>query len=235
MALTEAEVEEAADGLNQSYCADIGAPPLALPIPVEEIAEQYLGYEIEFTDRGIFSDPRLLGGIDLEAKTIFVNASVQDHDGRYSFTVAHEIGHHVLHREAHLAKVTEEGNSILCREVANKPRIEIEADRFAAALLMPASLVSKAVRNQKSYRHIKSIGQARGLAATLIKHEGFENVSNTAMVNRFIDLKYVPYSLGYQDGVSRPRRGFRPSMARTLRLSTRNIRGIWNVLMRTSR
>ena len=229
MALTEAEVEEAADGLNQSYCSDIGVPPLALPIPVEEIAEQYLGYEIEFTDRGIFSDPRLLGGIDLEAKTIFVNASVQDHDGRYSFTVAHEIGHHVLHREAHLAKVTEEGNSILCREVANKPQIEIEADRFAAALLMPASLVSKAVRNQKSYRHIKSIGQARGLASALIKNEGFNNVSNTAMVNRLIDLEYVPASLGYQDGVSKPRRYFRPSIVQIRKLTRRTLQKIKRV------
>ena len=212
MALTAAEIEEAADGLNHSYYSSSGGSSIELPIPVEEIAEQHLGYEIEFTDRGIFSNPQLLGGIDLESKTIFVNASVQDHDGRYSFTVAHEIGHHILHRESYLASVSEGDKSILCREVSNKPPIEIEADRFAAALLMPATVVREAMARQKAYRRIKSVGQARGLAATLIQREGFSNVSNTAMVNRLIDLDYVPDSLGYQDGVTTRRRAFRPSL-----------------------
>ena len=65
---------------------------------------------------------------------------------------------------------------------------------------------------QRPYRRIKSIGQARGLAATLIQKEGFSNVSNTAMVNRLIDLHYIPASLGYQDGVTIRRRAFRLSL-----------------------
>ena len=112
----------------------------------------------------------------------------------------------------YLALVSEDDKSILCREVSNKPPIEIEADRFAAALLMPATVVKEAMARQKAYRRIKSIGQARGLAATLIQKEGFSNVSNTAMVNRLIDLHYIPASLGYQDGVTIRRRAFRPSL-----------------------
>ena len=112
----------------------------------------------------------------------------------------------------YLALVSEDDKSILCREVSNKPPIEIEADRFAAALLMPATVVKEAMARQKTYRRIKSIGQARGLAATLIQQEGFSNVSNTAMVNRLIDLGYIPTSLGYQDGVPTRRRAFRPSL-----------------------
>jgi len=217
LALTPTEVEEAANGLNRDYHSAT-AEPLTLPIPIEAIAEQYLGYAIEFTDRGIFEDPRLLGGIDLNSKIIFVNASVEDHDGRYSFTVAHEVGHHVLHREAHLDNESENRKSILCREVANKPQIEIEADRFAAALLMPSTLVLAAVKRQRTYRRIRSIGQARGLASALISREGFENVSNTAMVNRLIDLGIVPSSLGYQDGVTKARRRYRSASIRFSKL-----------------
>ena len=98
MALTSAEVEEAADGLNHSYYSSSGGSSIGLPIPVEEIAEQHLGYEIEFTDEAFSVIPSYLVASTSRSKTIFVNASVQDHDGRYSFTVAHEVGHHVLHR-----------------------------------------------------------------------------------------------------------------------------------------
>ena len=89
---SDAVIEELANRLHAEYLAH-DALPLNLPVPVEEIAEQFLGYEIDFSETGIFSDPDILGGIDFEKNKIYVNASVADHDGRYSFTVAHELGH----------------------------------------------------------------------------------------------------------------------------------------------
>ena len=86
------EVEELADGLNLLYCKHHTQFPLTLPIPIEDIAEHYLGYSIDFADDGLFSDPDILGGIDFEENKIYVNASVEDHDGRYCFTIAHEVG-----------------------------------------------------------------------------------------------------------------------------------------------
>ena len=194
------EVEKLADGLNHTYCADL-AQPLTLPIPIEDIAEHYLGYSIEFMDDGLFSDPQILGGIDFEEHRIYVNASVEDHDGRYCFTIAHEIGHHVLHRDAYLQNRGEGEREILCRDARNKPQIEVEADRFAAALLMPSEAVQKVISNVKSKRRVATIGQARGLASNVIKEGKFDNVSNTAMVNRLIDLGIISNSIGYQAGV----------------------------------
>jgi Zn-dependent peptidase ImmA (M78 family) len=195
------EVEELADGLNLLYCKHHTQFPLTLPIPIEDIAEHYLGYSIDFADDGLFSDPDILGGIDFEENKIYVNASVEDHDGRYCFTIAHEVGHHVLHRDAYLENSDGGEKEILCRDSRNKPQIEVEADRFAAALLMPSDAVQKVIRNINSKRRVATIGQARGLASKVIKEGKFDNVSNTAMVNRLIDLGIISNSIGYEAGV----------------------------------
>ena len=137
---------------------------------------------------------------------------MEDHDGRYCFTIAHEIGHHVLHRDAYLQNRGDGEREILCRDARNKPQIEVEADRFAAALLMPSEAVQKVIGNVKSKRRVATIGQARGLASNVIKEGKFDNVSNTAMVNRLIDLGIISNSIGYPDSVysEYAERPFRP-------------------------
>ena len=44
----------------------------------------------------------MIGGIDFDSNTIIINAAIESHIGRYSFTIAHEIAHHVLHRDVFL-------------------------------------------------------------------------------------------------------------------------------------
>ncbi len=201
--LTDAEIEDAAKGLYLEYHRGVESVSHAnnLPVLVEDIAEHFLGYEIDFSETGIFADPDVLGGIDFEHKKIYVNTSVADHEGRYSFTVAHEIGHHVLHRDRYLQNAADRENVTLCRDTGKKPRIEVEADRFAAALLMPAEILKKAV-GQRS-RHVKMVGQARALANHLITECGFDNVSNSAMINRMKDLRLLEKNIPYQGAKSR--------------------------------
>ena len=196
------EIEKLADEFNLTYFSANNENSITLPVPVEDIAEHYLGYQIDFVNEGLFSDPEILGGIDFDENKIHVNASVEDHDGRYAFTIAHEIGHHVLHRDAYLKENLEGEKEILCRDARNKPRIELEADRFAAALLMPAQSVRDILSQVNSSQKVKTIGQARGLASKIIKEGELNNVSNTAMVNRLIDLKVISDYIGYQKGIN---------------------------------
>jgi Zn-dependent peptidase ImmA (M78 family) len=196
------EIEKLADGLNHTYCTDHTRNSLILPIPIEDMAEHYLGYSIDFVDDGIFSDPEILGGIDFEESKIYVNASVEDHDGRYAFTIAHEIGHHVLHRVAYLKDNVDGNKEILCRDSRNKPQIELEADRFAAALLMPAEAIQNITSTISPRPKVNSIKQARGLASKIINEGKLDNVSNTAMVNRLIDLEIISSTIGYQRGIN---------------------------------
>ena len=193
------EIEEAADEFSNIYFVATGRN-LTAPIPVEDMAEHYLGYSIDLRDDGLFSDPEFLGGIDFDKNEIYVNVAIENHDGRYAFTVAHETGHHVLHKEVYLKIDGADEKQILCRDTGDKPHIEVEADRFAAALLMPSKAIQVALSDLSSKHKVMTIGQARGLASRLTKEAGFENVSNTAMINRLIDLSFISNEIGYQDG-----------------------------------
>lgn len=199
--LSAESIEDRADTLRLEYSAWAGTDA-SKPVSVEVVAEQYLGYEIDISDSGMFSDPECMGGILFESKTITVNAAVAEHEGRYNFTLAHEIGHHALHRAHYLRNKQPIGEQVICREVGSKPLIERQADRFAAALLMPAEQVKSVYEillagSQPADK--PSTGQLRGIAAKVLEIGGFNHVSNTAMVNRLIDLGLVSGAL-YQSG-----------------------------------
>ena len=183
---------------------------LSAPIPVENIAEKYLGYQIELTNEGLFSEPTMLGGIIFDENTIQINGGIENQDGRYNFTVAHEIGHHTLHKTWLYAQRSQqklfedsEVQSILCREEGVKPRGEIQADKFAACLLMPEQLVKETFINiykypidVTSHQICKEFGlpvdvEAKMIAEKVIEKGGFTNVSKIAMVNRLINLKLI--------------------------------------------
>lgn len=190
-------IEEGADRLLDQYRDFAGS--FDLPVPVESIAEHCLGYDLEITDEGLFADPSFLGGISFETNTIFVNASIEDHEGRYTFTIAHEIGHHVLHRDLYDELVADR-SQILCREQKQKPLIERQADRFAAALIMPRYILSNEVQ-RSGQKMPRTLGEALRLANCLKNESGFDNVSLSALVNRLKDLGMIHQSIPYQTGV----------------------------------
>jgi Zn-dependent peptidase ImmA (M78 family) len=64
-----------------------------VPVPVVEIAES-LGLRVVL---GEFPQPDVAGLIDLNQQKIIANA--EDHPNRRAFTIAHEIGHFILHRD----------------------------------------------------------------------------------------------------------------------------------------
>lgn len=200
-------IEEAAESLLERYEKFSGKN--ISPVPVESIAEHLLGYTLEITDEGLFSDPNFLGGISFEANTIFVNASVETHEGRYTFTVAHEIGHHVLHKDLFESQVVDQ-SQILCREQKKKPLIERQADRFAAALMMPRAILLKCNSVTKQRTIPKTLPQAIGLANSVKAECDFSNVSLSALVNRLKDLSLISDEIPYQSG-SRWRMRRRPS------------------------
>ena len=191
--ITTEDIELAAETLLEQY--RITSKREKFPVLVENIAEQFLGYSIDITDAGLFSNPKLLGGISFETDTIFINASIEDHEGRYNFTVAHEIGHHILHKEIFNKSVDRKGE-ILCREISTKPLLEQQADRFAAALLMPRKELTDAVGLQKS----KSIYEALKVAKKVQAAIKIDNVSTSAIINRLKDLDLLDASIPYQSG-----------------------------------
>ena len=192
----------------QSLLEDFYHRPVTVydtPIPVERIAE-FLDYEIDIIEDGPFFKSDILGGIVFDDRVIQVASTVADHEGRYSFTIAHEIGHHILHREIYLARKENEEQPAMCREKGRKPKAEQQADRFAAAILMPIDLLEQAIDRsglKKALKNLTSVYDARQSADQIKKTGSFLNVSNTAILNRLIDLKHI-INVPYQSTAEKP-------------------------------
>lgn len=112
------------------------------PIKVEEIAD--FVYDLNFEEKNLdycSNSGDVLAAIDISNKLIIINSAkkyeLYANEGRKNFTIAHELGHFVLHKE--LVKSIQ---PILCREIGTaKKGIERQADLFAVYLLMPEKMV----------------------------------------------------------------------------------------------
>ena len=79
-------------------------------------------------------------------------------------------------------------------------------------MLLSSEAVQNVVSNIISKRRVLTIGQVQGLAINVTKEGKIDNVSNTAMANRLIDLGIISNSIGYPDSVysEYAERPFRP-------------------------
>jgi hypothetical protein len=125
-------------------CFGLSSAP---PIPVEDIARSLLVLWIEEADDlrtlpGAPRDQGRLSGLLVPSElTIWLDRSEAERSpGRRRFTIAHEVGHFVLH-----AGRSQAADSSYCRgsDLEQRDSIEGEANRFAAALLMPDQLLER--------------------------------------------------------------------------------------------
>ncbi|MFP6834358.1 MAG: ImmA/IrrE family metallo-endopeptidase [Porticoccaceae bacterium] len=165
------------------------------PVPVEQIAEQYLGYDLDFVEDDGALPGDVIGGIDFDTNTITINSAIESHLGRYSFTIAHETAHHVLHKDLFLK--ARSGASIMCRGGKKRPIEEVQADRFAEALLMPKERVIEASYSLQTSRPLFRKSRIV-LAARVIKASGLTNVSVSAM-----DMRLQHLNLSTKSGWAR--------------------------------
>lgn len=132
----------AATGLLKKY--KIVAPP----IDPETIAEAE-GIRVLYADFAPPSDKDTSGFFRLSDNSILVNNDISDN--RITFTIAHELAHHVLHQEYIRS------NNYMPMPRNNwypngKPKEEVEADTFAANLLVPLPMLKK-------YMNVASVGE----------------------------------------------------------------------------
>lgn len=185
------------------------------PIDVDEIVEGYLGLTLEVVDlkdRLGFRDA--LGATWLDEGCVRIDESLESQEGRFTFTVAHEIGHWKLHRPHYEAsKLTlplfalEAGvaptAAVVCRATERKAPAEWQADQFAARLLMPAAAVRTAALavckgklpvwdGLAANRKAGTLdSRLYALAVKVLDVGNFANVSKEAMSYRLLDLHLV--------------------------------------------
>jgi len=111
-----------------------------LPVPVEEIASR-LGVVIHWQRFGADDVSGLLLREPGQAAVIGVNAD--NAKSRQRFTIAHELGHYLLHEGKRL--VLDRSVRVNFRDSASSLATDVEemqANAFAAGLLMPADAVT---------------------------------------------------------------------------------------------
>ncbi len=138
-----ARIEDKAWELVKRCRLKLGLAEIPLPIPVENWIEHPLGYAFAIVDLSHLGK-HVLGAAHVAEREIVVSNAIR-HEGRFRFTCAHELGHMTLHQRAakqHTASfVDHASHPPMTAKRANK--IEWEADRFAAAFLLPAPLLCR--------------------------------------------------------------------------------------------
>jgi Zn-dependent peptidase ImmA (M78 family) len=121
----------------------------AAPVPIEKIAR---AHEIELKAERVDDD---LSGFLLRAKgsrRAIIGVNDNHHPNRQRFTIAHELGHYLLHEgEAVHLDQSRSGFTMNFRDqesATGEDDAEREANLFAAELLMPAGFLQKDVQGK---------------------------------------------------------------------------------------
>ena len=146
-----------------------------LPVPVEDIADSHCSLLIREVEEMTsapgcpeLSDGQTISGLLLPSRgEIWVNAAeAREWPTRRRFTIAHELGHWVLHQGGQ--------SSLFCRHASveapeageRQPLdpIEEEANHFAANLLMPAPLIAREYERDRDFGRLCAAFGASGAA-----------------------------------------------------------------------
>lgn len=130
-------------------------------IPIERIIESNEELSLRYVNLGI-NDAYIK---KLSENLFEIGVNDQHHLNRQRFSMAHEYGHYLLHRNAIHEMV--EGEQILHRN-GERNRVESQANNFAAELLMPEDLVRKAVRVSRG--SLKSMSDILGVSREALRY-----------------------------------------------------------------
>lgn len=116
---------------------------LELPIYPDEIAETLWGITTVYPDHVLDeSGSDVLACYNPSKKTIEINISERENEGRVSFTIAHEVGHISMHSFLHEIF---QGKTI---DEKSSKQLDKQADKYASLLLMPEKLMQEMIKNK---------------------------------------------------------------------------------------
>lgn len=168
-------IEKKVDAILMEYKLD------EFPIDIEKLAKEL---EIKII-REDFED-NIAGLLYCKKGKKYIGLNSNHHLNRQRFTVAHEIGHYVLHHPKDDDIILDTKASIFYRtkDISREQKKEIEANRFAATILMPEELL-------KNYMKDEHININDDIA--LWKFSNNIKVSEQTLTYRLLNLGIISY------------------------------------------
>ena len=148
------------------------------PVPVERVAKK-LGAVVRYSA----FDDTLSGMITVKEGVPIIAVNALHHPNRQRFSIAHEIGHLVLHREFITNHVHVDKSFALHRDersAQGEDRLEIDANAFAAELLVPQEWLRLAIAPEMD------LDDDRALTTIARQFK----VSTAALQNRLLNLAF---------------------------------------------
>lgn len=143
---------------SRALASEIVAAHLtSAPVDVVEIVSA-LGLELGYEDMGDLS-----GKIEKRGDTYKITVNMRDPRVRQRFTIAHEIGHYILHRDMIGDGITDD--AMYRSSLGNF--FETQANQYAAYVLMPPALFKSVYKNTKSFPGLAKIFDVSAQAAEI--------------------------------------------------------------------
>ncbi|MCC7362087.1 MAG: ImmA/IrrE family metallo-endopeptidase [Anaerolineales bacterium] len=153
--LPDSVIENRAQALLDRYRREIG-PVDCFPVPAEKIADLLLELQIDWAPIDDTDVEPVLAAIIPSTHTLRLNERrrpfFNEYFGSLAYSIAHELGHHELHlaepEMVQLPLLDGAGcPAYLCRHTGQeRDRRELQAERFAASLLMPTDLLLPVIK-----------------------------------------------------------------------------------------
>ena len=149
------------------------------PIPVDAIARA-IGLDVRYAP----TTDDVSGALIRDGKTAVIAVNSAQHEHRQRFTIAHEIGHFILHKRTN-RHFDEDFRIDFRNSVSSEAtqRSEIEANKFAAALLMPEEFL----RRDLLRMDIDETDPDQAIQTLAVRYK----VSRRAMELRLLNLGFI--------------------------------------------
>lgn len=144
-----------------------------IPIKIHEIIEIL---DIPVSKKPNFRKSKITGIISMKngSPEIWINPMMNQNKERERFTLAHELGHFMLHIAPSFNNYEKEDKTIEWNRDSNWDIQEMEANRFAAELLMPNELIKKEVSTldpqEEKENKIEKLANAFNVSKQAIKY-----------------------------------------------------------------
>ncbi|WP_282160377.1 ImmA/IrrE family metallo-endopeptidase [Ulvibacterium marinum] len=154
------------------------------PIPIKKIVKE-LSIKLNAYDLG----NEVSGALVIENDNARIGYNPSESEVRQRFTIAHELGHYILHKGEKKDGLFVDNVKVMFRRqnsTVRELKQEREANAFAASILMPIDLIEKEFDNlYEEGDFLTDDKMVKSLASTF-------KVSAIAMTYRLINLGYIP-------------------------------------------